>query len=61
MLQDTNREAQWFREEERSGRLIPFLEVAQPEAFPPIRQEKANGWGTDLVLVHTVGYLAGMR
>jgi hypothetical protein len=31
--------------------LISFLEVC---AFPPIRQKKANGWGTELVQIHTV-------
>ena len=35
-------------------RLISFLGVAQPEAFPPIRQKKANGWGTEQVQIQTV-------
>ena len=31
--------------------MISFLEVC---AFPPIRQKKANGWGTELMQIHTV-------
>ena len=31
--------------------MISFLEVC---AFPPIRQRKANGWGTELIQIHTV-------
>ena len=31
--------------------MISFLEVC---AFPPIRQKKANGWGTGLIQIHKV-------
>jgi hypothetical protein len=31
--------------------LISFLEVC---AFPPIRQKKANGWGTGPIHIHSV-------
>jgi len=31
--------------------MISFLEVC---ALPPIRQKKANGWGTELIQIHTV-------
>jgi hypothetical protein len=34
-----------------SDRLISFLEIC---AFPPIRNKKANGWGTGLIQNHTV-------
>jgi len=38
-----------------SDRLISFLEVC---AFPPIREKKANGWGTELIQIYTVRDLA---
>jgi hypothetical protein len=38
--------------------LISFLEVC---AFPPIRQKKANGWGTGLIQLHTVRDLASLE
>jgi hypothetical protein len=38
---------------------MSFLEVAQPEAFPPIRQKKTNGWGTEPMQIHPVRDLAG--
>src|SRR5271156_6512306 len=34
--------------------LPPSLSLLEVCAFPPIRQKKANGWGTELIEIHTV-------